>query len=311
MKFFLLITLIFLVFSSVCVGQQKMKTSIKVPLNHFYIVVDSETYKAIETDDFLRNQFAVSEKRTTVRTDVTYTGTYFYGTNTYFEFFDEGTDAKQRFGKSGIAFGTDKAGQLETLLQGLSADFSLLPKPVTRQYNNKQVDWFYMAVPKNLAPSEISFWLMEYHKNFLPQWNSMGESKDDGVARKDILRRYADVLKVTPQPYLKDVVELTIALNEKTKEELTKLCQNLGYRSRKNGQKTTLESFDFTLNLVSETDSRRGITEIKMRVKGKPKDKTEFHFGKSVLKFDNRGFAIWAFTGSASVPLANKRKMRE
>jgi len=311
MKHFLFIVFGFVVLSSVCVGQQRMKTSIKVPLNHFYMVVDSETYRAIEADDFLRKEFAVSEKRTTVRTDITYTGTYFYGTNTYFEFFDEGSDAKQKFGKSGLAFGTDQSGQLEALVKNISSEFSMLPQPVTREFNKKQVDWFYMAVPKNLALSGFSFWLMEYHPNFLSSWNSMGEGKDTGVARKDILKRYADVLKGTPQPFLKDVVGLTIALNEKTKADLIKLCQQLGYRLRKDGKKTTLEGFDFKLNLISESESVKGITEITMRVERKPAGKTEFRFGKSVLKFDNKGFAIWAFTGSASVPLANERRMRE
>ena len=57
-------------------------------LNHLYTVLDTATYKAIEADPFWRTQFAPSERRTTVRTDETYTGLYFYGVNTYFEIFD-------------------------------------------------------------------------------------------------------------------------------------------------------------------------------------------------------------------------------
>ena len=37
----------------------------QVFLNHFYVVLDSPTYKAVEGDAFLRRHFAVSEKRTT------------------------------------------------------------------------------------------------------------------------------------------------------------------------------------------------------------------------------------------------------
>ncbi len=35
-------------------GQPSAKFNAPAPLNHFYIVLDSETYKAIEQDSFLR-----------------------------------------------------------------------------------------------------------------------------------------------------------------------------------------------------------------------------------------------------------------
>jgi hypothetical protein len=54
---------------------------LQVFLNHFYVVLDSPTYKAVEGDAFLRLHFAVNEKRTTTNADVTYTGLYFYGCN--------------------------------------------------------------------------------------------------------------------------------------------------------------------------------------------------------------------------------------
>ena len=81
-------------------------------LNHFYVVLDSATYKDIEQSAFLRREFAVTEQRTTVRTDMTYTGLYFYGTNTYFEFFDVSSDASSQVGFGGIALGVDQQGEL-------------------------------------------------------------------------------------------------------------------------------------------------------------------------------------------------------
>ena len=56
----------------------------QVFLNHFYVVLDSPTYKAIERNGFLRKRFAVNEKRTTTNAEMSYTGLYFYGINTYF-----------------------------------------------------------------------------------------------------------------------------------------------------------------------------------------------------------------------------------
>jgi hypothetical protein len=56
----------------------------QVVLNHFYVVLDSTTCKAVEHDAFLRSQFAVNEKRTTTNAEMSYTGLYFYGVNAYF-----------------------------------------------------------------------------------------------------------------------------------------------------------------------------------------------------------------------------------
>src|ERR1022692_1746348 len=75
-------------------------------LNHFYVILDHDTFTAIEQNAFLKEQFAVFEKRTTVRTDRTYTGIYFYGHQTYFEMLDA-TTADPNLGHGGMAFGND------------------------------------------------------------------------------------------------------------------------------------------------------------------------------------------------------------
>src|SRR6185503_282178 len=96
----------------------------QVFLNHFYVVIDSATYKDIEQSSFLRGEFAVTEQRTTVRTDMTYTGLYFYGTNTYFEFFDVSSDTSRQIGYSGFALGVDREGELQAINSELSSNFS-------------------------------------------------------------------------------------------------------------------------------------------------------------------------------------------
>jgi len=62
----------------------------KVYLNHFFLNLDSQTYKDIVESDFIKNEFAHFEERITVVDESTsYSGAYIYGENTYFEFFDE------------------------------------------------------------------------------------------------------------------------------------------------------------------------------------------------------------------------------
>ncbi|MGH9908271.1 MAG: DUF5829 family protein, partial [Pyrinomonadaceae bacterium] len=231
-----------------------------ISLNHFYLVVDSATYKAIEENPFLRKEFAVSEQRTTTRTDITYTGVYFYGTNTYFEFFDSSNTAMGKQSDSGIAFGVDQPGGLEAIKTELAADF-FVREPITRGFEGKQVPWFYMGVPSKFSgDSGLRFWIMEYHPRFLAEWNPTG--KDRGISRRDILARYAAVLKDSPsKPYLKDVIAITMAVDESTHKSFVALCKGLGLTGP-DGATTILKGHDFELRIVPQTTTARGIQQI-------------------------------------------------
>ncbi|OGG43276.1 MAG: hypothetical protein A3F84_12900 [Candidatus Handelsmanbacteria bacterium RIFCSPLOWO2_12_FULL_64_10] len=272
-----------------------MEISFSVPLNHFYVVVDSATYKAIEADDFLRAHFAVSEQRTTVRTDRTYTGVYFYGVDTYFEFFDVAQESGRRVGDTGVAFGVDQPGALQAIEKAPDSQFTILPQPITRQFKGAQVPWFFMAVPRNPPSSSgLSCWMMEYHPRFLEEWNPVAGGRNSGISRRQILQRYAAVLKKShARPYLQDVVGLTMALENATATRFVELCQPLGYRSSREGDAILLDGPEVRLRLIPETDSARGIREITVRVKGKPKQ-TEYRFGRSALRFAEGGLAIWS-----------------
>src|SRR5262249_49624600 len=119
---------------------QEVTVQFPVYLNHFYLTLDHATYSAIKNDEFLRHEFAASEERTTVRKDRTYTGLYFYGTNTYFEFFDAEKEMQRRVGDSALAFGVDEAaasGKLEVALGTRAAT-------ITRQLGEADIPWFFM-----------------------------------------------------------------------------------------------------------------------------------------------------------------------
>ena len=267
-------------------------------LNHFYVVIDSATYKDIEQSPFLRREFAVTEQRTTVRTDRSYTGLYFYGTNTYFEFFDVSSDNSRQVGFSGIAFGVDQSGELQAVGRALSPDFPLDQKTITRQYNGKQVPWFYTGEQKEFPiDSSLGVWLMEYHPSFLSEWNPQPGGSNQGMSRKQILQRYAAVLKDIPaKPYFDDVVAMTLAIDDGKRKKLAEFCKLLGYSERTVGDAIVLKGPDIEVRLIEQTETSRGIQEITMRVRRPPKEQTEFRFGtKSILRFRGNGLATWSF----------------
>ncbi|HEV8482602.1 MAG TPA: DUF5829 family protein [Blastocatellia bacterium] len=286
-----------LLLGSLGLGKMTATLPSPIPLNHCLIVLDSATYKAIEQDSFLRREFAITEQRTTTRTDISYTGLYFYGANTYFEFFDAANQSIGRLGDSAIAFGVDKVGMLEPINTELASEFSV-GQVITRGFSGKQVPWFYMALPKSFPPdSGFRIWIMEYHPRFLSEWNPQSDSKGPGVSRRQVLQRYTSVLKDTPpKPYLHDVVALTVAVNEQTKSSLIDLGKLLGYRPHLVGTTTVLQGPDVELRLIHQTSQARGIQEIRMSVNRRPDKQSEFRFGaRSVLRFETDGLATWSF----------------
>jgi hypothetical protein len=273
-------------------GQSREPLKFRVPLNHFYLVLDSNTYADIENSAFLRKEFAPSETRTTVRADRTYTGLYFYGINTYFEFFDVAKEPRH-VGDSAIAFGVDEAGaekQLQPLVQAAP------PRLITRQLGSVEYPWFLMLTPAGFSlDSGIATWVMEYDPRFLAQWHSESKDGSSGISRQAILQRYAAVLKEKPaQPILQDVRSVTLALNEQTKARMNEICAAYGYRSRQEAGAVVFENGDFTLRLIPETPTQHGIQRITLRVNDK--QKREFRFGaKSVLTFHGDGTATGIF----------------
>jgi hypothetical protein len=256
-----------------------------VHLNHFFAVLDTPTYKAIEADRFWRAQFAPNERRTTVRTDETYTGLYFYGVNTYFEVFDVADSPRPVIGDCGIAFGVEASGNIETLKQALGAELETTSLPITRLYEGVQVPWFYMATLKSLPyESPTSTWLMEYHAEFLNKWNPRpgGEPGRGEVRRRDILARYAAVLPPVSEPVLQDVVGLTVAVDGPTRDRFAEFCGEVGYAVRSgDGTVVSLEGPDFELRLVVAAD--HGVREVRMRTAPAPLAPREQRFGRAVF----------------------------
>jgi Family of unknown function (DUF5829) len=268
----------------------------QVFLNHFYMVLDSPTSKAIEENAFLRRHFAVNEKRTTTNADITYTGRYFYGVNTYFEFFDIADSPRHRVRDCAIAFGVDQPGAIRVLEETLGSSLEPSVLSVTRLYQGKQIPWFYMATLRSLPyESEMSSWVMEYHPEFLAAWNPQPREANQGISRRQILRRYAEVLEPVEEPCLEDVIGLTVAADTPAIDGLIHFCLRLGYScEREQDGNVTLQGPEFVLRLIRATEHVRGIREIKMRTRAWPQGEEEHRLGQSVLKCVGRS-AIWSF----------------
>lgn len=279
------------------------ETSPKVYLNHFYLLLDSSTYKDIIESDFIKNTFAHFEERTTVVNDNTsYSGAYVYGENTYFEFFDESKsqDSMPQGLTSGMAFGVEKKDELKIIQKKLKAYKNAYYALRIREFEGAQIPWFSMTgvIYGETAP-DIMTWVMEYHEDFLNKWHPDLAPASAGITRKDVLARYAARIAAPEQPRakrLKDVIEINLRLNQKDFELLSEELSVFGCESSMKDNKKIYAGPDIKF-VIEIIDSGRGkIAGIKMRLHPNRHKEETFIFGqKSRLTLHPDNTATWLF----------------
>jgi len=171
------------------------------------------------------------------------------------------------------------------------------PQLVTRGYNEKQIPWFYML---NLGPfaenSAIKSWIMEYHPQFLSEWNP-SDKVNPSIKRSQVLSRYIAMLPNIPaEPIVTEISGLTLALDNESVAMLRGICKDLGYRCTMEDGEIVLTGPDIVLRLITQSSASRGIKRVEFHVSRMPEGKREFQFGShSVLRFENDKRAVWTF----------------
>jgi Family of unknown function (DUF5829) len=272
-----------------------------VYLNHFFLTLDEESYNAIQSSPFLRGEFAPFEQRTTVRRDMTYTGSYFYGAHTYFEFFEAGSGLGRAVGASGVAFGVEATGASLRLKPRLAAALAVpvAVNPITRRVGDRDVDWFYMTTAEDPQPSSLlQTWVMEYREGFLNDWYGELKPATRGITRAEILERYAARIgedETRRQKLLENVTEITLALPEAERGRLLKLCEAFGYQVTAEAGRSRCLGPQVTFNFVTPANDRRGITAVKFSLRHAKQGEKTYRFGKTALQFNDDRTAVWTF----------------
>jgi len=272
-----------------------------VYLNHFYVTLDRETYRAIQSSGFLTTEFAPFEQRTTQRQDTTYTGAYFYGRNTYFEFFQEGEEGRAT-GASAVAFGIETAGGAARVADAWKkSSGSSFTMVITRKTETAEPQWFHMATPA-LSPRAGAFrtWVMEYHAEFLAKWYPALPPAARSIRRGDVLDRY--VAKIGMQErrdrfLMKEVTEIEAALPPEDLAGFRGQVEALGYRIRQDGETTVCSGPDVRLLLRPQSPGETsGIRRIALSLQRPHTGPKEYRFGaRSRLEFGAGSGATWWF----------------
>ncbi len=251
-------------------------------LNHFYATVDSESYAAIEASAFLREQFAPFEKRTTVRNDGTYSGLYFYGTETYFEFFEAGKGGRKP-GDAGLALGIETPGGSAALQAQWQKLQPSVTANVTRQLDGKPIDWFDMTsfeddTRERSTVDGFRLFAMEYNRHFLKNWLP---SAPDSIRMADVLAGYCNKLGLAE-------VRRTSILDDADLLHLSGPAPGLHLRARQ------LAAAGWPPNTpvrLTPAPKHIGYTRLEFRLKSPQKSAT-MPFGTTTLRIDGRR-AVW------------------
>lgn len=269
-----------------------------VYLNHLLIFVDSVTYRAIAESDFLMQELAPAEERTTIdeENNASWTGCYYYGVRTYFEFMDP--DATTWKPVDGIAFGVDEpeaaAVIRDRLARILQTDVRRYPR--TRRYEGRDISWFDMIEHDRPDDAQMISWLMAYDPEFLRRWEPHLPPALGGVRREDILQRYRSRVENGDSRnwYFKDITNVSVVLPENDGARLRKELAAFGYIVSGDGNTYTAAGPDISITVNPGDLSHTGIRTFTVSLNHEKKGNREYSFGPQCsLTFGDDLTATW------------------
>jgi hypothetical protein len=255
--------------------------------------LDEPTYRDVTDSDFMRGEFANFEERTTVSQDgKSWTGAYFYGEQTYIEFFLAGRDPQFKSNESGVGFGVEQAGAAEIYYNRLKEKFGAQAEKglITQKINGRDIAWFHDAYVNYKDDKQTFFdWLMEYEKDFLKKFYPDLKATEDGITRRQNLAR-----SFKAERLFKNVREATIALDETERDRLVKELDAFNYKIEQKKNETVAYGPDIKFFIVPNATAN-GIIKVKIDLTRKKQGQKTYRFGaKSILKFESKT-AIWLF----------------
>ena len=266
----------------------------KPMLNHFYATVDASTYAAVEASTFLRDQFAPFEKRTTVRNDSTYSGLYFYGDQTYFEFFEE-NQGDRKPGDAGVALGLETATGSDRLRAAWQRLRPSVTTMVTRQLDGNPIDWFQMtSFEETRAQSAVEglrLFAMQYAPGFVQRWNPAGGAS---IEQRAILAAYCAKLKLTEArdtSLLENVKRLVIAAPEDGVRVRAAQLKAAGWGVAQRGASIRCQGPNAEV-VFQFAPTRQGVVEVEFSLK-RAVAKATHQIGRTTLEISPARRAVW------------------
>lgn len=269
--------------SSTFLCQDQDNKRIMVFASHISLTVDDETFAELQTSDFLLNEFA----RTTVKllkvdSELSWTGVYIFGRNTYLEFFVAEKDWP--VGSCSIAFKVSEVGALKKLKDKLEEQWGISFGEIelrTKITDELESPWFhYLDLYDFIGSNTLSPWLLEWHPESIAQYFNKPITKlvDEHGARYDDPSFSAERI-------LENIIEINVPLKRSELEEWSQFLMAIGFERKDFGNEVHFFRSDLMFNFF--IDSKASILELKMSLLREYKSREEYCFGKRLrLKFN-------------------------
>jgi hypothetical protein len=260
----------------------------RVVLDHAFAVVDDQTYDAITNSDFLTAVFAASRvAKVASGAGEGWTGTYFFGPQTYIEILRAGSVPHMQPGMGGVGFVVERRGDLDHV----EAIFrKRVRAPVSRAVmslageGGAPLPNFYMLTLQfeGLGNVGLVGWFMEYHERMAEKYG--------GITRADIHSVSHD-----PTKALGNITAIKSALNEPTRAAYREVFASLNYSIKSEGDVTVLNGPEQTIHMGPESTGVWGIKEIGFSLATIPSKDIERAIGNTKLLLRRDGTGVWLF----------------
>jgi hypothetical protein len=262
--------------------------------NHAYGVLDSETADAIEGSEYLR-EFANFEVRTTTGGNLTWTGRYLYGRETYLEFFKEGElpGPDGNAGAAGLAVSAERDGDLATAIERLPA--AGLPNPLpflqTRDFGDGvRVPWFDGV---NTVENYDAFgaWGMEYRDEYFADPRSKTEpaSSPGDVGRE---RYQSDAYQ---NHLMRNITSIRIAVTANDLKNNVPLLRAGGFVVKTVPTGVIATGGGTTIRFDAVPLEQVGLRRIEFALNRSVTYQDEVRIGRSTLTVGPAARAVWTF----------------
>lgn len=265
--------------------------------NHVYGVLDRKTADAIEHSDYLR-EFANFDLRTTTGADdLTWTGRYLLGRETYLELFRVGDlpGKDGEHGAGGMGLSTENAGDMATVVARLADEGITDPIEFTQTRDfgdGVPVPWFDSVFTTDQYDA-FGAWAMEYRPEYFadPRSNTEPPNHPGDVGRERYL----------PDDYrehlMRDIVGVHLAVTERDLENTVPLLEAGGFTVVRwpHGAFALGRGTSIRFDVVPRDQA--GLRRIAMSLNRPPATSHTKQIGRSTLVVGPAPWAVWTFTG--------------
>ena len=268
----------------------------EVGLEHFYAVLDAQTFSALAQNPFLMEEFASVDAglpgfETPTRED---SALYIRGKDTYLELFGPENPLGAPIGQVGIGLGVDDPGRFSELEDVWRASFagSLVRSRKDWSAGTERIAWReVLGSADTLSGPDLVLRAGMYAPEFLPWLYPDRSENENGIARADFLEPL-----FAPDRLLENVTGLVLALEPETRGELARQLEAIGYESTQTEGALLLEGGDWKLTLVEPGPRQRGLVALEMVTTADKEGARVVPLGpRSMLVFGPEQSAVWSF----------------